>query len=396
MIRLRQQAETSSARKSMKIDLIQTFLIHANTRNWVIVRITTDEGITGIGEATLEGRSETVAAAIGEMSRYLTGKDPFQIERHYQHIYRGQYWKGGPVLTSALSGIELAMWDIVGKKLNQPVYNLLGGAVRERIRLYANGWMNDSVSIDEVAERAQWVVGQGFKALKLAGFNERTELSGKSSYLWALECARAVREAVGDEVELLVDLHGRTDAAQAIALAKEYAKLGIYFLEEPVSPENVPALAEVKRQSGMRIATGERLYTRFGFRELLESRAADILQPDLCHCGGILEAKKIAAMAEAYYVLLSPHNPNSPVSTAACIQFAMCTHNFDMLEYLVEDVSWREELFPGAFQIEEGYLIPSNKPGLGIEFNEEEAARHPYKAIDLPVCRLPDGTPVEW
>jgi galactonate dehydratase len=379
-----------------RIESIEPVIIHAGSRNWVIVKIVTEDGLVGIGEATLEGRSETVSVAVREMSRYLLGKDPRQVERHYQHIYRAQFWKGGPVLMSALSGIEQALWDIVGKSVNLPVYALWGGPVRDKVRLYANGWMNGVTTIADAAKKARWVVGKGITALKLPGFSVHTDLSGKSSYQWGLKCAQAVREAIGPDVELMVDMHGRTTPAEAIELAREYRKLAIYFFEEPTFPENIPALEEIKRQSGLRIATGERLFTSFAFREILERRAADILQPDLCHCGGILQAKKIAAMAEASYALVSPHNPNSPVSTAACVQFAACTHNFDMLEYFVEDVPWREELFPDSFNIQDGCIIPSNKPGLGIEWNEEAARQHPYQAVDLPVCRLADGTVAEW
>lgn len=380
----------------MIIERIQPFVIDAGTRNWVIVKISTDDDITGIGDASIEGRSLTVATAIDEMSRYLLGKDPFQIERHFQHFYRGQFWRGGPILMSALSGIDQALWDIVGKCLNQPIYNLMGGLVRDRIRIYANGWMKGGKSIDDFAKRAQLAVSQGFTAIKLPGFQPTTELSGKDSYRWGVECGKAIRAAVGPDVELMVDMHGRSTPAEAIALAREYAPLGIYFFEEPIPPENVSALQHVREQAGLRIATGERLFTRFGFREVLERQAADILQPDLCHCGGIMEAKKIAAMAETYNVLVSPHNPNSPLSTAACVQFAACTHNFDMLEFMMEDVPWREELFPNAFKMEGGYIIPSSKPGLGIEFNEEVALQHPHKPVDLPVCHLPDGTVAEW
>jgi galactonate dehydratase len=392
---LQQEGERQTG--STVIERIEPILIDAGVfRSWLIVKVTTNNGVTGIGEATLEGRSATVAAAIAEMGRYLVGKNAFQIERHFQYLYRGQFWKGGAILMSALSGVEQALWDIVGKVLNQPVYVLLGGAVRERARLYANGWMGGLQSIDDVAEKAHLLVTRGFGALKLPGFEVHSELSGKASYHWALECTRAVRRAVGPDVELMVDMHGRTTPAEAIALARQYREMDIYFLEEPVPPENIPALAEVKQLSGLRIATGERLYTRFGFREVLERRAADILQPDLCHCGGILEAKKIAAMGEPYYVLVSPHNPNGPVSTAAGVQFAMSTQNFDMLEYLVEDVPWREEIFPDGFKIENGYIVPSGKPGLGIEFDEEAARRHPAIPADLPVCHLPDGTVAEW
>lgn len=380
----------------MKIQTVEPVIIQAGSRNWVVVKITTDRGITGIGEATLEGRSLTIAAAVEEMSRCLIGQDPVKVEYHYNRIYRGQFWKGGPVLMSALSGIEQALWDIVGKNLGQPLYRLWGGPVREKIRLYANGWMNGITSIESAAQKAVQIVGRGFTALKLPGFAIDTDVSGKSSYRWGIRCAQAVREAVGPDVELMVDLHGRTNPAEAIELARDYAKIGIYFYEEPVPPENVPALADVRRQTGLRIATGERLYTRYAFREILERRAADIVQPDLCHCGGILEARNIAAMAEAYYVRIAPHNPNGPISTAACVQLAASTHNFDMLEYFAEDVPWREEIFPNAFKIEDGHIIPSDKPGLGLDWDESAARRHPHKPLDLPVCRLPDGTVAEW
>ena len=380
----------------MKIEQIETISVDAKSRNWVFVKIITDEGIVGFGDASIEGREDTVATAVSEMARYLTGKNPFQIERHYQYIYRGQFWRGGPILMSALSGIEQALWDIVGKHLNQPVYNLMGGSVRDKVCLYANGWMDNCNSIDDVVKRAQWVVSKGFKAMKLPGFDPNTLLSGESNHRWGVDCTHAVREAVGPNVYLMVDMHARMTPADAIAIAREYKKLNIYFFEEPVPPENVTSLLEVKQQSGLRIATGERLFTRFGFREVLERSAADIIQPDLCHCGGIMEAKKIAAMAEVYNVLVSPHNPNSPLSTAASVQFAICTHNFGMLEYMVEDVPWREELFPDAFRIEDGFIIPSDKPGLGIELNEEVAHAHPAKPVDLPVSHLPDGTVAEY
>jgi galactonate dehydratase len=382
-------------RAPIKIGSLETILINAATKNWVIVKITTDAGITGIGEATLEGRSETVAAAVGEMARYFVGKNPLLIERHYQHMYRAQFWRGGAVLMSALSGVEQALWDIFGKYLNEPIYNLLGGPVRDWVMLYANGWMDGHEPLDVIAKKAQLVIKRGFRALKLPGF-ALTDLSGPSSFRWGLECARAVRGAVGPEIQLMIDMHGRATPAEALLLAREYEKLNIYFFEEPVPPENVPALAEVRQRSGLRIATGERLFTRFAFREVLELHAADVLQPDLCHCGGILEARKIAAMAEPYYVLVSPHNPNGPVSTAACVQFVMCTHNFDILEYLVEDVPWREEIFPNTHRIEEGRMIPSSRPGLGVEFCEEAAKQHAYRPIDLPVCHMPDGTVAEW
>lgn len=274
----------------MKIDHIEPILVAARSRTWVIVTITTDTGIEGIGEATLEGRSETVATAVREMSRYLLGKDPRMVERHYQTIYRGQFWKGGPVLMSALSGLEQAMWDIIGKSVNLPVYALWGGPVRDRIQLYANGWMGGVSTFEQAAGKAQLVVNRGFKALKLPGFALHMSESGKASYRWAVDCARAVREAVGADIELMVDMHGRTNPSDAIALAEDYRKIGIYFLEEPTFPENVPATAEVKQHARLRIATGERLFTVHGFREVLERRAADILQPDLCHCGGLMQA----------------------------------------------------------------------------------------------------------
>lgn len=380
----------------MKIESIEPIYIFADSRNWVIVKTTTDTGIVGLGEATVEGRSETVATAIGEMSRYLLGKDPLQVERHYQHLYRSQFYKGGPILMSAISGIEQSLWDIMGKHLDLPLYALWGGPLRDRVQLYATGWMETATSPDEVARNANAVVQKGYTALKIPGFALDTDLSGMSSYRWGVDCVRAVRETVGNDIRIMVDMHGRTTPAEAIELAREYRKLNIYFFEEPTYPENIAALAEIRQQSGLRIATGERLFTCYSFREVLERRAADILQPDLCHCGGLSEARRIAAMAEAHYARIAPHNPNSPISTAACVQLAASIHNFDMLEYLVEDVPWRDAIFPDAFKIEDGHISLPNKPGLGIEWDESVARQHPYKAVDLPVCRLADGSVAEW
>ncbi|HWB98980.1 MAG TPA: galactonate dehydratase [Bryobacteraceae bacterium] len=380
----------------MKIKSVKPWLIGAKSRDWVIVKVETDDDLTGIGEATLEGRSATVAAAVEEMSRYFLNKDPLQIERHFQHIYRGQFWRGGAVLMSAFSGIEQALWDIAGKALSQPVNRLLGGPVRDRVKVYANGWLGGASTISEAVSRAECAVKRGFHALKLPGFAAMADLSGTASYLWALDCARAVRNALGPQIDLMVDMHGRGTPAEAISLVKEYETLNIYFLEEPVGPENVAALAEVKHHSALRIATGERLCTRFGFREVLERRAADVIQPDLCHCGGILEAKKIAAMAETYYVDVAPHNPNGPVSTAASVEFSLATQNFAMLEFMMDDAPWREEVFPDAYDLRNGYMLPRQRPGLGVEMNEAAARRYPPTGVDLPVCHLEDGTIAEW
>lgn len=381
----------------MKITSLELFKVPPR---WLFLKVSTDEGVAGWGEPIVEGRAETVRAAVEELSSYLVGRDPFRIEDHFQAIYRG-FYRGGPVLTSALSGIEQALWDIKGRALGVPVYELLGGAARDRVRVY--NWIGGDRP-DDVAEAAKAQVAAGFTAVKM---NATEELHYIDSHV-KIEAAAArlanVREAGGAELGIGMDFHGRVHKSMAKALARELEPYNPMFIEEPVLPENSEALREVARYTTAPIAMGERMYTRWGFKGILTDGYVDIVQPDLSHAGGILEARKIAAMAEAFDVAVAPHCPLGPINLAASLQLDACTPNVfiqeqslgihynegsDLLDYLK---------VPGVFAYQEGYVSILDGPGLGIEVDEEkvrEAAKtgHDWKN---PVWRNADGTVAEW
>jgi len=369
----------------MKITAVRTYLTFGGWRNWVFVQVETDKGLTGLGEATVEGKEQTIAAAVADLSRYLVGKDPRRIEEHTYAMYRDAFWRGGPVLNSAISGVEQALWDIKGKVLGAPVYELLGGPCRERVKAYANGWFAGARTPGEYAEKAAWAVSQGFQALKWDPFGQSDLFIDRETANRAVECVRAVREAVGPDVELLIEVHGRLSPANAIRLAHRLEPYDIGFYEEPVPPENIPAMEKVARAVNIPIATGERLFTIFGFRELLERQVVDIIQPDPCHAGGISGLKKIAGMAEAYYVAIAPHNPNGPVATAVCLHLAACLPNFLFLETPLDlGAPWRKELLTEPLEtLVDGYYELPTKPGLGIELNMDVVKAHPYQPVDM-------------
>ncbi len=371
----------------MRITGLQTFLVNAHWRNWTIVRLDTDSGLSGYGEGTLEGREQTVETAIRELERYLVGKDPFQIERHFQEMYRRAFWTGGAVLNSAISAVDMALWDIKGKALGVPVYELLGGRVRDRIKLYANAWYKGGASPEEMADQAKETIARGFKGLK---FNPFIRREGYDFYrldndiLWTgVDCVAAVREAIGPSIDLYIDCNGVFNTVgNAVRVAKLLEPYNIGFIEEPIPHENLSEMAYFRRKVNIPVATGERLFTTFTFQQLLEIEGADIVQPDLCHCGGIWEARKIAAIADTHYVAMAPHNPNGAVGHSATVQLAASVPNFLVLEYFPPE-SWRESVVSDSFAIEDGWLEIADRPGLGIEFNEEEAAKRPYQPVDL-------------
>jgi galactonate dehydratase len=369
----------------VKIVDVRTHLTFGVWRNFVFVEIETDEGLTGLGEATLEGKAQTIAAAVADLSRYLVGKDPRRIEEHAYAMYRNAFWRGGPVLNSAISGVEQALWDIKGQALGAPVYELLGGPCRERVKAYANGWFAGARTPEEYAERAAWATSQGFRALKWDPFGRSDLFIDRETANQAVECVQAVRAAVGPDVELLIEVHGRLSPANAIRLAHRLEPYDIGFYEEPVPPENIAAMEKVARAVNVPIATGERLFTVFGFRELLERQVADIIQPDPCHTGGISGLKKIAGMAEAYYVAVAPHNPNGPVATAVCLQLAACLPNFLFLETPLDlGAPWRKELLTEPLEtFVDGYYELPTKPGLGIQLNMDVVKAHPYQPVDM-------------
>jgi len=368
----------------MKIIGLQTWKVFANWRNWLFLKVETDEGIYGVGEATLEGRTETVEAGLRELSRNLVGRNPFDVEDIWQMMYyRDTFWVGGPIMLTAISAIEMALWDIIGKKLGVPVYMLLGGRCRTKLRLYANGWYFGASTPDDFARMAAATVKQGYTALKWDPFGSADRTLSPKQARYAVACVEAVREAVGDEVDLLIEAHGRFNVYTAIAMGRQLEKFNIFFYEEPVPPENYDALAEVKNGTNVPIATGERCYTTYGYRDLLSKQAAHIIQPDVMHAGGILETKKIAAMAAAHYIPGAPHNPNGPIAMAATMQLAACIPNFLILEYLVDDVPWRDTVVNNTVRIEDGYVELPTQPGLGIDLIEAECEAHPYQPVDL-------------
>ena len=387
----------------MKIAAISTRVVNARMRNWVFVKVETDQGLVGWGEASLEWKTRAVVGCVEDLAPLILGQDPRRIEHLYQTMYRHSFFRMGVIGMSALSGIEQACWDIFGKSLGVPVYQLLGGAVRESIRMYdhlGGGEMNALYLQDQperMAERARDSVAAGYSAIKALVVPVSEPLDGLAPIRRAEACMAAIREAVGDEVDIMVDLHGRTTPAMAIQYGQVLAPYRLFFFEEPCPPENPKALAEVARGlPGVPIATGERLVTRFQFRELFEQGACAVVQPDLCHCGGLWEARKIAAMAETYYVSVAPHNPLGPIATAAAVQFGFATPNFLIQEAIRSDVPWRDEVVTTPIRVVDGHVSLPERPGLGIEVDEVAAARHPFEQEVLMQPYHGDGAVADW
>ena len=384
----------------MRITRLETLFVKPR---WLFLKMYTDEGLVGLGEPIVEGRARTVAAAVHEIERYLIGKDPRRIEHHWQAIYRGAFYRGGPVLTSALSGIEHAMWDITGKWLGVPIYQLLGGAVRDRIRVYRHFGGHavkfygkdaaDEDSPDAYALAARRCVEQGFNALKTLLFDEVQIVDHPRLLQEVSARMAAIREAVGPDVDVGVDFHGRTSPAMAVQLARVLEPYHPFFIEEPVLPGDVNALSHVASSTTIPVATGERLSTKWDFREILEKQAASILQPDLSHAGGILECKKIAAMAESHYVAIAPHCPLGPISLAAALQVDACTPNF----LCQEQVTTGEGYIKEPFTIKDGYVELPAKPGLGVELDEDAlAGKLDDGTWTTPRLWHSDGSVADW
>jgi galactonate dehydratase len=382
----------------MKITKFETFLVPPR---WLFLKISTDEGIAGWGEPIVEGRANTVRAAVEELSDYLIGKDPLAIEEHWTVLYRGGFYRGGPILMSAISGIDQALWDIKGKYFNVPVHQLLGGPVRDRIRVYS--WIGGDRPSD-VAEAAKKAKEAGFTAVKMNATEELQYIDSYKKIEEAVERVAAVRQAAGKEFGIGIDFHGRVHKPMAKMLAKELEPYHPMFIEEPVLPEHNEALREIARHSNIPIATGERMFSRWDFKTVLSEGYVDIIQPDLSHAGGITEVRKIATMAEAYDVALAPHCPLGPIALAASLQVDAVSYNAfiqeqslgihynqgnDLLDYLVD---------PSVFEYQNGYVKIPQGPGLGIEINEEyvremAAIGHNWKN---PVWRHADGSVAEW
>ncbi len=369
----------------MKITGFETFLANAGLRNYLFIRLRTDTGLTGIGEATLEWQEKTVETLLHEwvMARVL-GRDPFDIEAVVGGMIRDQY-QGGSTVMTAISGVEIAMWDLIGKACGQPVYRLMGGRCHDRIPTYANGWYGGARAPAEFAERAALALERGYRALKFDPFGTAWKSLEPAEADLAVETVAAVRKTVGAGVGLMIEFHGRLAAGTAAALIRRLEPFQPVWCEEPVAPECLDLLAEVKRSSPCPIAAGERLYTLADFYRLTALRAADVIQMDLAHCGGLSAGKKIAAMADAQDLRVAPHCSIGPVALAACLHFDVSTPNFMIQEAFAEfDVPWRNDLVAGWNPIRKGELTLGDAPGLGLELDLAAIARHPYVANAFP------------
>ena len=372
----------------MKIARIETF--HVRPR-WLFVKLTTDQGLAGWGEATLEGRSQTTATAVRELARMIQGEDPRRIEHLWQRMYRCTFYRGGPVLTSAISGIEHALWDILGKSLGVPVHQLLGGAVRDRIRMY--GWTHGGKTGDYIEKFQHRLTSGRFSAYKFTPVEGCRMIETPAAMDAAVERMREARELAGREVDLAVDFHGRVTPALARRLAQKLEPFDPMFIEEPVLPGDTAALKAVAASTTVPIATGERLFTRWQFQELIEQQAVAIVQPDLAHVGGIFEARKIAAMAESRNIAFAPHCPLGPIALAASLQVDACTPNF----LIQEHVTLGEGYLKRPLEVVDGHIAVPAEPGLGIEVDEQALSEHAFAGDwDTPTFSLDDGSITEW
>ncbi|HLJ59897.1 MAG TPA: mandelate racemase/muconate lactonizing enzyme family protein [bacterium] len=365
----------------MRIADVKIYVMGSSWRNFVLARLRTDDGLEGIGEARPVNREEAVAAYLETaVHRYVIGSDPFNIEDLLLRVTRNDYEVPAAVEMTALAIVEMACWDLIGKAVGQPVYRLLGGACRDKIKAYANGWYQVARTPDEFAAAARRVVARGYRAMKFDPFGAGAGELERHEHLRSVALVEAVRDAVGPEVELFVEMHGRFTASQATALARDLERFAPGWIEEPVPPDQPGALARVAAHTTIPIATGERLHTRAAFRDLLAENVADVLQPDLTHCGGLLETKKIAAMAEAYGLVVAPHNVSGPVGTAAVLQLAACIPNLKIQEYFNDFAEpFVNDTALGLPQVTDGYFRLPTGPGLGVTLNEDVIEAHPYR-----------------
>ncbi len=370
----------------MKIVNVTPLVLGTAWRNLTFVKVETDEGLVGVGEARVLNRTQAVLGYLANaVPRYVLGSDPFEIERLMQRMFREDFGRAGELVMTGIALIEIACWDIMGQALSQPVYRLLGGAVRGKIKAYANGWYTVERTPEEFYAAAQRAIAKGYRALKFDPFGSGFYELDRAEKHRIISLVEAVRDAVGTDVEILIEMHGRFNPVTAVEMARELAPFKPSWVEEPVPPENLAALkktADAIAPLGIPIATGERLHTLYEYRELFEMQAADIIQPDITHIGGLSNVKKLSAWAEAYYVLVAPHNVGGPVSTAAALHLAACTPNFKIQEHFNDfDEAYVKESAPGVPDVVDGYFPLPNGPGLGVTLQEDVIREHPQQKI---------------
>jgi galactonate dehydratase len=367
----------------MKIVDIKTHVLSTAWRNLTFVQVMTDDGLTGVGEVRMLNHTDALLGYLEEAGpNHILGHDPSNIEDLVRRMYLNDYARAGEIAMSAIAVIEMACWDIVGQSLGQPVYKLLGGEVRDRIKAYANGWYTVERTPTEFHAAAKRALEKGYQALKFDPFGAGFYEIDHAEKLRAIELVEAVRDAVGPETEILIEMHGRFNPATAVEMARNLEPFNPSWVEEPVPPENLKALKKAAEQISIPVATGERIHTRHDYRELFELQAADIIQPDISHFGGLLETKKLAAWADAYYVLVAPHNVGGPVSTAAALHFAASTTNFKIQEHFNDfSEEWVKAVAPGNPEVVDGHFALPEGPGLGVTLNEDFLAEHPRQHV---------------
>ncbi|RBI60330.1 galactonate dehydratase [halophilic archaeon] len=375
----------------LEITDVETYVVSNPWKPWVFVELETNKGITGLAEATTHGKPRTVAAAIKEMQDYFIGADPFDTERLFLEMYRDEWFSKNVVNTTVISAIDIACWDIKGKVLDRPLYELLGGAVQgSELRAYANGWYTDvDGDPEKFAEAAERVVNDGYNAMKFDPFGNAWERMTRDELNHAIDIVRAVRDAVGPDIDLLIEGHGRFTAGMAVEVAEKLSEFDPTWFEEPCPPDSINSLGKVAAKSPVPIATGERLMTRYEFRDLLANTDVDIIQPDLVNTGGVTEGQKIAAMADAEHVNFAPHNPQGPVATAVCAHVCTSVPNFFIQEVFEDyDVDWKTDLLEKPLKIEDGHLHLPDGPGLGVELNSDALREHAYNEEEVHTINL--------
>lgn len=363
----------------MKITGLTPYICDCFRTNWVFVKVETDEGVYGWGEASLEYREHTVAEALRELARTAIGRQANEIESLWQDCNREVYFRGGPVYMSALGALEMALWDIKGKALGVPVYELLGGRVRDKIPCYANAWFSGAKTPDEFAAKARLALDAGYQGLKWDPFGSAYLELSPAGFREAESCLTAVAGVVAGRAELLVEGHGRFDVPTAVRIGDMLSAYHVAWFEEPLPPGNLEALADVRCRTRVPIAAGERLYSRWDYLPFFSAHCADFAQPDVTHVGGIAELRRIADLAEAHYLPCCPHNPCGPVANAATLHAAAATANIRRLETMATDVSWRAQVAREDARFEDGFLLVPDTPGLGVDIDIEALSLHPFR-----------------
>ena len=369
----------------MRIVQQRIFVANVSRTNFVFVKLYTDEGYEGVGEATLEWKTKTIVSALEELERVLIGRNPFEVDAIIEQLHRDSYWRTGAVFRTALGAIEAALLDIKGKALGVPVFELLGGKYRDRVECYANHWFFGAVTPDQYAENARKAVAMGYRALKWDPFDVADLEMSRKQRRQTIDIVAAVRDAVGPDVDLMLDVHGRLNVPTAIAMCRELAHYDLRWIEEPTPPESIDALVDVREKSPVPIAAGERWYEPGKFLEALSKKAVDILQPDVSHAGGLGETKRISHMAHHHLIPVAPHNPVGPVMNAMTLHMSVAIPNFSIFETVSVDVPWRKELVRETLQFEDGAILAPTAPGLGVELVEEACGRYPYAPYNVPL-----------